>query len=48
MKNYALLPSIEYKTMRELIEVSCKRYANRTAFSYRSHTISKNSEKISF
>lgn len=48
MKNYALLPSIEYKTMRELIEVSCKRYANRTAFSYRSHPRSKNSEKISF
>ncbi|MGN1096049.1 MAG: AMP-binding protein, partial [Eubacteriales bacterium] len=48
MKNYALLQSAEYKTIRELIEVSCKRYGEMTAYSYRKNPRDKNSVKISF
>ena len=48
MKNYALLSSVEYKNMRELVEDCCKKYSDRTAYSYRKNIKDKDSVKISF
>lgn len=48
MKNCALLPSVEYKNMRELIEGSCKKYNTRTAFSYRTSPQAKDPEKVTY
>ena len=33
MKNYALLESAEYVNMRELIEITCEKFKEKTAYS---------------
>ena len=48
MKNYALLPSVEYRNMRELVEDCCKIYGDRTAYSYRKNIKDNDTVKISF
>lgn len=48
MKNYALIPSVEYENMRELVADCCKKYSNKTAYSYRKNIKDKESIKISY
>ena len=48
MKNYALLESVEYINMRELIEMTCERFGENTAYSYRINPRDKESVKVSF
>ena len=48
MKNYALIPSVEYENMRELVADCYKKYSNKTAYSYRKNIKDKESIKISY
>ena len=48
MKNYALLESAEYVNMRELIEIVCEKFKEKTAYSYRVNPRDKQSVKVSF
>ena len=48
MKNYALLESAEYVNMRELVEITCEKFREQTAYSYRINPRDKQSVKVSF
>jgi len=48
MKNYALLESAEYVNMRELIEITCEKFREKTAYSYRINPKDKQTVKITF
>ncbi|MBE6654156.1 MAG: hypothetical protein E7608_01710 [Ruminococcaceae bacterium] len=48
MKNYALNPSVEYANMRELVADCSKKYAGKTAYSYRKNIKDKETVKISY
>ena len=48
MKNYALLESAEYVNMRELIEITCEKFKEKTAYSYRITPRDKQAVKVTF
>ncbi len=48
MKNYALLESIEYSNIRELVEICSERYLDRVAYSYRINQRDRKSVKVTF
>ena len=48
MKNYALYSSVEYINMRELVAECCKKFSDKTAYSYRRNIKDKESVKVSY
>ena len=48
MKKYALLESVEYLNMRELVEACCERHIDKNAYSYRINARDKESTKVSY